>query len=113
MNNNIDTLAKEINLWANKKGFWDFSLPGLLPDNVLVKSTKIMLVVTELSELVEGLRMPVISQLEGFTNEEEEIADAIIRLLDYSGQYNLRVGEAVLAKMAFNEGRPHKHNKQF
>lgn len=113
MNNSIDILAQEINLWANKKGFWDFGIPGLLPDNPLVKSTKVMLVVTELSELVEGIRKPVESQLSDFTNEEEEIADAIIRLLDYSGQYNLRVGQAILAKMAFNEGRSYKHNKQF
>lgn len=121
----LDELALAINVWANKKGFWDKpvaihdAVAGSFSPNAaeymvrLIKSQKIMLVVTELAELVEGLRKPADSSLVGYTNEEEEVADSIIRLLDYSGQYGLRIGEAVLAKMAFNEGRPYQHGKAF
>jgi hypothetical protein len=49
----------------------------------------------------------------GFTNEEEEVADQIIRLLDYAGEYKLRIGECIRAKMMKNEGRPYQHGKAF
>lgn len=110
----MNWLAKQINVWANLKGFWDFTkTEGVLPDSKLVKNTKLLLAVSEITECMEGLRKPVKSQLEDFTNEEEEIADTIIRLLDYAAQYDLRIGEAVIAKMAFNEGREYKHGKSF
>jgi hypothetical protein len=41
------------------------------------------------------------------------LADCIIRILDYAGHKGFRVAEAMLAKAAFNENRPFKHNKAF
>ncbi len=119
----VNQLADYINEWARQKGFWNFSLPPT-PDgeepgikipssHYLVKSTKLMLVVTELAEGVEGIRKPVLSQLANYTNEAEEVADAIIRLLDYAGNYGLDIGGAIMAKMAVNEGRPFRHGKGF
>jgi hypothetical protein len=53
----------------------------------------VLLVVTELAELTEGIRKPSTpSSVEGITNEEEEMADTIIRCLDYCGHYGLRWG---------------------
>jgi hypothetical protein len=76
---------------------------------------KLMLVVTELSEMFEAFRRDKnISPDEHcppFTNEEVEIADAIIRLYDYSGWRNLRLGPALIAKMEYNKSRPYKHEK--
>jgi NTP pyrophosphatase (non-canonical NTP hydrolase) len=115
----LNALAKDINLWACNKGFWSFrdtNANPLDPDLLYIKSTKIMLVVTELAELVEGLRKPPETKFDGnacYTNEEEEVADAIIRLLDYAGAYGLRIGEALCAKMTKNEGRPFRHGKEF
>lgn len=121
----INEYSAYISEWANKKGFWKFTYPQpgestdlvidrLIPnDHYLVKSTKIMLMVSELGEMLEGIRKPVASKMEGFTNEEEELADFVIRAMDYAGQYNLRLAEAIIAKMAINEGRPHKHGKTF
>ena len=119
----LDNLAEDITKWATEKGFWkstiaDFDGPsgvvvGISPEFILLKkSQKLMLVVSELSECLEGLRKPT-KGVAGFTNEEEEIADAIIRLLDYAGQYGLRIGQALGAKMAKNEGRPYMHGKNF
>lgn len=47
-----------------------------------------------------------------FINFEIELADVIIRVMDLSGGMNLRVAEAVAAKMAYNRTRPYKHGKQ-
>lgn len=115
----LNELALAANTWANTKGFWKVPVTDYseIPELTLMKKTqKIMLVVTELAELVEGLRKPapqlIVSDV-AYSNEEEEVADALIRLFDYAGQYGLRLGEVVLAKMAFNEGRPFKHGKEF
>lgn len=121
----LQSLAEDINQWAVRKGFQ--SLPQPLEElckynqevgqlvTQLVKSQKIALIHSEASELLEGLRKPSASGAEtfGFTNEEEEAADILIRLLNYCGQFNLRIGAATGAKMAKNENRPFKHGKQF
>lgn len=117
----LNELAANIYEWAAAKGFWEVPVPALQTpeaENYLLrlrKTQKLMLVVTELAELVEGLRTQQgpSAKILGFTNEEEEIADAMIRLLDYSGAFGLRIGEALAAKMAYNEGRPWKHGKTF
>jgi hypothetical protein len=124
LSSNLNALARDINAWAKGKGFWDVpdvllraathdAKVGAYLDR-LIKSQKMALVTTETSEQVEAIRKPgTETGLPGFTNEEEECVDQIIRLLDYAGQYNLRVGEALIAKMAINEGRPYKHGKEF
>ena len=50
---------------------------------------------------------------DGFTSEEEELADIIIRVLDYAKGFDLDLAGALIAKMAFNESRPIKHNRRF
>jgi len=44
---------------------------------------------------------------------EEEIADAIIRLLDLAGVYGIDLDWHVKAKMAYNEKREYKHGKKY
>lgn len=120
----INALAGQINRWAKNKGFW--TVPSAVVDAAaedeashrwltnVMKAQKLALVTTETSEHVEAIRKPdVPSALEGYTAEEEECADQVIRLLDYAAQYKLRIGEAIIAKMAKNEGRPYKHGKEF
>jgi hypothetical protein len=113
----LDDLAGDISGWAEEKGFWpllDTDDPSTVRWlDAAEKSQKLLLIVTELAECCEGIRKPVEASIEGFTNEEEEIADALIRLLDYAGHYHLRIGAALAAKMAVNEGRPFRHGKAF
>jgi NTP pyrophosphatase (non-canonical NTP hydrolase) len=45
------------------------------------------------------------------TNEEEELADLAIRLADYCEWRGVNLGRVILSKMAYNKGRPYRHNK--
>lgn len=44
---------------------------------------------------------------------EDELADAIIRILDLAGYLNIDLESHVLAKMRYNESRPFKHGKEY
>lgn len=73
----------------------------------------LMLTVSELSEAMESHRNHDFSEMDAkcteFTNIEIELADAVIRIMNISGAFKLRLGEAIVAKMAFNDTRPIKH----
>lgn len=85
------------------KAFWN-----------MVDSQKVALMHSELGEATEAQRKALASdKLEGFTGEEEEYADVIIRILDHAGKKRLRLGEAVVLKMRYNAGRPFMHGKKF
>lgn len=117
----IEAIAAHINEWARRKGFWDLGTltldrgeDALARLEGLQKSQKLMLMVSELGEALEALRKNAPSdKIPGFTGEEEELADCVIRILDHSKHYNLRLGQAIIAKIAYNEGRPFRHGKEF
>ena len=114
----LNAFQASIHTWAVEKGFWDFKvevtgaseqmiIAKKVPiENDLVRSTKLMLMVTELAECLEGLR-------NGTRNEAEELADCTIRILDYCGAYKLPLAIAIINKMTANYQRPHKHGKAF
>jgi len=70
---------------------------------------------SELSEALEAMRHknPPSTEIEGFSQVEEEMADLFIRIMDTAHARGWKLGEAIVAKMAFNEGRPYKHGKEF
>ncbi len=75
------------------------------------------LVMTELAEIVEDDRKfesdRKSEKIPEFTKEEEEVADAIIRLLDFAGHRMLRIGAAIVAKHEYNATRPPLHGKRY
>lgn len=80
----------------------------------MVDSQKVALMHSELGEATEAQRKDLPSdKLTGFTGEEEEYADTIIRILDHAGKKRLRIGEAVVLKMRYNVGREFMHGKKF
>lgn len=97
-----------------EKGFWSDD-PTDANARLYYDVTKLMLVVTELAEGVEGLRHknPRSAHIPEFSAIEEEIADAIIRLSDLWFRRGWRVPEAIIAKLLFNATRPQKHGKVF
>jgi len=104
----LDALAQRCHDNARDKGFWP-------PEGVRNKGEMMMLEVSEIAERLEAIRHsnPPSEHIPAFTAEEEECADLLIRLMDYTAGYNLRLGEAFEAKVLYNSERPHKHNKQF
>lgn len=98
----FDSFSARIATWNDAQGFWQSENHG----------EKFMLMVTELGEAMEGHRKPGPSdKIPAFTQVEEELADCLIRILDYSGHFNLRLGLAFLAKLEYNLSRPYKHGK--
>ena len=106
----IETLADLAFQNAEKHGFWDGTPIPDIP--VETRASKIALMHSELSEMLEGVRKPgPDSHCPEFTSEEVELADLFIRGGDYAKARGLRLAEAILAKMKFNATRPYKHGK--
>ena len=72
----------------------------------LAINEKLMLIVSEIAEAMEGHRKNLQdAHLPEFKSVEVELADALIRIFDLSAVMGLRLGEAFVAKMAYNAVR--------
>lgn len=130
----LNTLAKSIHKGNVKRGFWDGE------KNV---GELLMLVVSELSEALEAdrkgkkalakefeARKKAVEQSKAngtltsseysliFTHYikdtfEDEIADAVIRLLDLSAGLGIDIDAHVCYKLEYNATRPYKHGKKY
>ena len=100
--------ALSSNVYAMNKanGFWDG-----LQDSF---GQKIALVHSELSEALEADRKDLMDdKLPDREGREVELADAMIRIFDLAGRYQMDLGGALVAKIAFNASRPYKHGKAY
>jgi NTP pyrophosphatase (non-canonical NTP hydrolase) len=72
---------------------------------------KIALMHSELSEALEALRHgnPSDSHIPEFSALEAELADVLIRIMDYGVCRKLRIAEAIQAKREYNATRSFKH----
>lgn len=98
----LRTMQHAVHENAKAHGWWDEPRED---------GTVMMLIVSELAELLEEMRVGgrESAKIDGFTSEEEELADAVIRILDFAGRKGYRLGGAILAKHEYNLTRPHKH----
>lgn len=87
-------------------GWWREDGRDLTVDKY-VHGTKLMLVVTELAEAMEGLRKGLMDdKLPHRKMAEVELADALIRIFDLAGVLGYDLGGAVIEKDAYNSVRP-------
>jgi hypothetical protein len=121
----LDELAATIYQLNKAKGFYDE------PTEI---GTRLALIHSEVSEALESDRAhkyadknSALTALELESDAEfqvffqgnvkdtfqDEIADAIIRLLDLSGYLKLDIESHVYAKLRFNSLRPYKHGKSY
>jgi hypothetical protein len=87
-NDELNVMAKE---WHAKNAKWwhDIVTGQPLKRN---KGELLMLVITELAEAVEGIRKNLMDDhLPHRKMEEVEMADAVIRLLDYCGGFGVKI----------------------
>ena len=87
---------------AREKGWWD---------EPRETGTCFMLMVTELAEAMEGYREgnPHSDKIAPFSQIEEELADVIIRILDYAEHNSFEIEKALMAKKRNTEGRSYRH----
>lgn len=89
-------------------GWWlDPETGESLAGNPYVIGTKLMLIVSEISEAMEGHRKGLMDdKLPHRLMIEVELADAVIRIGDLAGVLGLDLGGAIAEKMRFNAQRP-------
>ena len=115
----MNELAKKIHENAVKHGFYDEKREI---------GTLLMLCVSELSEALEADRKMRYSRTIGIISKgnfkedfetyvkdtfEDEIADAIIRILDLCAYMNIDIEEHIRLKMKYNEMREKLHGKKY
>ncbi len=114
----LTALAREAHANSRAKGFWSIAdeikqHPRAAELEIMWKLSRIALMHSEASEALEGIRKGLKDDhLPDRDMEVAELADVLIRILDYAGAYNLPLGEVVLEKMAYNSGRPAMHGKK-
>lgn len=106
----LNEMAKEVHEWSKGHGFWDHEHidvagGGVIVSNPSIGPEKICLMHSELSEALE-------SERDGDTNTEEELADTVIRILDFCGWRGYDLEGAITKKMEVNRQRPYKHGRQ-
>lgn len=104
---NINEFEKEIHQNAVKHGWWDEERSF---------AEIVALCHSELSEALEEDRAgkPMIYIQDGKPEGKAvEMADCIIRILDWMGKANIDAEDVIATKHAYNETRPYKHGKNY
>jgi len=102
----FNLFAQDMNNLAHEKGWWDSERSD---------GEAIALMHSELSDCLEAFREgnPSDHNIMHRTSAEIELADCIIRIMDFAVQKGFNLGGAIIDKHQFNKTRSKKHNKLF
>lgn len=102
-------LVRNCHYAASKAGWWSCPKTGERSTPEYIQQlvpTKLMLIVSEVSEAMEGHRKDKMDDhLPERKAIEVELADAMIRIADLAGALELDLGGALAEKMAYNAQR--------
>ena len=106
----INTLADDVKT-ANRRWWVDIHTGEPVKRN---KGEMLMLIVSEIAEAMEGERKDLMDDhLPTRKMAEVELADAVIRILDYCAAHDYDLGGAFVEKMRYNATRPdHTHEER-
>ncbi len=97
MPNTIENLTQRIHAQNIDAGWWD---------SPREKGTLLCLIHSEISEAMEGERKGLMDDhLPHRSMAEVELADAMIRIMDYAGAYGYDLQGAILEKLEYNRHR--------
>lgn len=98
-------VQEEVHGIAEEKGWWDEERN---------QAEILCLIHAEVSEALEALRNgnPTSYNIRTHRQLTEELADVVIRVMDYAGGVNLPVAHAIIEKMEYNATRKYRHGKE-
>lgn len=100
----LNEIAKKCWQTSNKNGFSPYEDVDNIEDHVFYLSTKIVLIHSEASEMLETIRK------NDFENMVEEAIDILIRTLEYlSCLKDVDIDKELQRKMEINSNRSYKH----
>lgn len=112
MKHSINEAVDKCHSASYNAGWWEDKDGFDLRTNPMCFAQKLALVHSELSEALEGDRKDSMdSHLPHRDSREVELADAIIRIFDLCGAYNMDIGGAIEEKLAYNAQRQ-DHKKE-
>ena len=105
---NLTAIQEAIHSAAKEAGWWnDLTTGEPITNNPLTFSNKLMLIVSECAEAMEGDRKDLMDdKLPHRKMREVELADAVIRAFDLAGGYNMDLAGAIVEKLKYNQSRP-------
>lgn len=99
-------IQKEVHTLAKEKGWWD-------PDKLRSVGDTFMLMCSEVHEAYEAYRSGHAFEIFYEKGKPEgvpiELADAVIRIMDFCEAQNIDLEEAIRIKHEFNKTRPYRH----